>query len=874
MLSPQEIKKLTDAEIDRIPVAERIKIAQHLEQCRNQLRQENAILYYKPVGEEAKRFHLSDKRKRPIIGGNGSSKSETQLVDIVIEMTGIIPLSLKDIYPQERLRPPIAARLIVKSLTNTWEAVIKPKLMYDHWTGLKDGVRGHFGWIPKHMLIKGKWEESWSEKYRTVTLTNGSTLQIMCIDINTPILMSDATWLPLDQVEEGDLVQTRHGPKSVLKTFRYQSQPVFKIKMWGGYELTANDKHRHFLQNGTTKTTSELMVGDCLQIAMYEDLPVDPAESLWKIGWTAIMIGDGTLGGRQAEFTAVGEDSRVINDLPPLPPGCKLVDARKKTCPKNTYRVTLDGPRRDNPLVMSLKKDGLMGKGSATKFVPEWVFRQPPEMIEKFLYWLWLTDGTAYGASNSYYISISQQLASDVQRLLWRVGKKATISKIWHQGGFCPDGVWGYHVITNWNGNTRGVFGQIRSIEPVGLMDVGCLEVEGTHEFIANGVVTGNSHDQDLTDFSGASLHRIGVDEGPKAAVWRENVMRMREGGSISIAMTPPDDESASWDAAWVFELYESGLPGPNQAPDVESFTLFSEDNPYTDKQALADMVRDLTEAQKEVRMHGHFMHLSGRIYPTYSDRSKQWCFQCGKPTLVFEGKQCSACKSENIAAYCHLIEPFQQAFTWPCIMAIDPHPRKPHCVAWYTVSPSDDIYQVAEIEIDDTPVNVKKAVDKLENSLHLRVSRRLMDPNMGESPSTTSVVRHETVKEAFDRVGLRCAMSDDNRTTAQMKIKEYLKVDSRTMQPRFIVFNTCKKTNYQMLHYSWGEWARYTSDQRDPKPVPKDKDSDFPTLLGYVMNDNPSYRSLQGSVNVIRTQAAMNRQKAMRKKEQHHAYT
>ena len=557
MLSPQEINKLTDAEIDRIPVAERIKIGQYLEQCRNQLRQENALLYYKPVGEEAKRFHLSDKRKRPIVGGNGSSKSETQLVDIVIEMTGIIPLSLKDIYPKERLRPPIAARLIVKSLTNTWEAVIKPKLIYDHWTGLKDGVRGHFGWIPKHMLIKGKWEESWSEKYRTCTLTNGSTLQIM-------------------------------------------------------------------------------------------------------------------------------------------------------------------------------------------------------------------------------------------------------------------------------------------------------------------------SHDQDLTDFSGASIHRIGVDEGPKAAVWRENVMRMREGGSISIVMTPPDDVSASWDAAWVFELYESGLPGPNQAPDVESFTLFSEDNPYTDKQALADMVRDLTEAQKEVSMHGHFMHLSGRIYPTYSDRPKQWCLQCGKPTLVFEGKQCSACKSENIVAYCHLIEPFPQAFTWPCIMAIDPHPRKPHCVAWWTISPSDDIYQVAEIEVDDTPGNVKKAVDKLENSLRLRVSRKLMDPNMGESPSTTSAIRHETVKETFDRAGLRCAMADDNRTTAQMKIKEFLKVDSRTMQPRLHIFNTCKKTNYQMLHYSWGEWARYTSDSRDPKPIPKDKDSDFPTLLGYMMNDNPTYRSLQGSVNILRTPAASNRQKYMEKRNQH----
>ena len=179
MLTPQEINKLSPAELDAIPIEERIKIAKYLEQAQAQLRVEQAILFYKPVGPEARRFHLSDKRKRPIVGGNGSSKSETQLVDIVIEMTGIIPVSLKNDYPKERLRPPIHARLIVKSLTNTWESVIKPKLMYDQWTGLKDGVRGHWGWIPKHLLIKGKWEESWSEKYRSLTLTNGSVFQIM-----------------------------------------------------------------------------------------------------------------------------------------------------------------------------------------------------------------------------------------------------------------------------------------------------------------------------------------------------------------------------------------------------------------------------------------------------------------------------------------------------------------------------------------------------------------------------------------------------------------------------------------------------------------------------------------------------------------------
>lgn len=560
MLTIQDINKLSDDEIDKIPVAERIALAHQVEQQRNQLRQEEAILYYKPVGEDARNFHLSNAAQRLLIGGNGSSKSETQLVDLVIEMTGIIPLSLKDIYPKERLRPPIAARLIVKSLTSTWETTIKPKLMYNHWTGLKDGVRGHFGWIPKHLLIKGKWEESWSEKYRILTLTNGSTLQVM-------------------------------------------------------------------------------------------------------------------------------------------------------------------------------------------------------------------------------------------------------------------------------------------------------------------------SHDQDLTDFAGPSLHRVAVDEGPKSALWRENLMRLREGGSISIAMTPPDDESASWDAAWIYEIYDSGLPGPNKVPDIDSFTLFTENNPYIDQEKIEIVSRSFTEAQKEVRMHGRFMHLSGRVYPTYSDRRQYWCFQCNKNVLVLDSKSCSICKSENIILYSHLIEPFAQAFTWPCIMALDPHPRKPHCIAWDVISPSDDIFQVAELEVDDTPTVVKREVYDLERSLNLRVYRRLMDPNMGESPSTASKIRHMTVKQEFDAVGLRCSTNvSDDRFIARMKITEYLKPDPRTMQPRFHIFNTCKKSNYQMTHWSWGEWAKFSSDMKDPKPIPQDKNSDFPTLAGYIMNDNPSFRRAQGSGMAVRTQGAKERDKDMRR-NQHHAH-
>lgn len=496
------------------------------------LRQEKQILFYRPVSDEARKFHFSQAGTKVAIGGNGSSKSEMNLVDCVIEMTGVVPFSLEADYPKERLRPPISARLILQSLTSTWEQTIKPKLQWDHWTGLKDGIHGHWGWIPREFLIKGKWDESWSEKFRTLTLTNGSTLQVM-------------------------------------------------------------------------------------------------------------------------------------------------------------------------------------------------------------------------------------------------------------------------------------------------------------------------SHTQDVQDFASASVHRIVMDEGPKFSVWRENTMRMREGGTISLAMTPPDDESAAWDAAWVFsELYEKGLPGPGKDPDIDSFTLFTEDNPYLAPDFIAKRSKGLTAEQKETRFHGRFMHLGGRIYKDYTDRPQNWCFQCNKTALTAD-KKCADCQSSDISEFCHTVEPFEQAYRWPCLFLLDPHPRKPNMMSWVVVDPSDDLWQIAEMEVDGEPAMVRDRVFDFERSLRLNILGRIIDPNMAGSPAHSAGQRHVTVREEFDAVGLRCALADDAFDVGMKRVREFLKPDPRTKRPRLHIFNTCHITNKQMKNYSWDEWARYSTEQRDPKATPKAKQDDFPTLLRYLANLNPTYAGL-----------------------------
>ena len=142
----------------------------------------------------ARQVHLTNCRTVGIGGGNGSSKTETALVELLIRATGQIPLSLKGVYPREKLRGPIQCRVVVESITTTLVNIILPKLQWWRWNGVSTpgGDKGHWGWIPKHHLIAGEWSKSWSEKYRTLRLyyrdtdtgniLGESTIQFMSYD--------------------------------------------------------------------------------------------------------------------------------------------------------------------------------------------------------------------------------------------------------------------------------------------------------------------------------------------------------------------------------------------------------------------------------------------------------------------------------------------------------------------------------------------------------------------------------------------------------------------------------------------------------------------------------------------------------------------
>ncbi len=353
------------------------------------------------------------------------------------------------------------------------------------------------------------------------------------------------------------------------------------------------------------------------------------------------------------------------------------------------------------------------------------------------------------------------------------------------------------------------------------------------------------SYDQDPTDFASGTFHIVMHDEPPPYPIWRENQSRTLDvDGQILLAMTWPDDPAIAVD--WIFdEIYDKGKPTPNKDPTIDWFDLYTLDNIHLDAEAVAAKTESWSDEQKRVRLYGQPIRFSNRIHPLFTDHDTTWCFHCGKTIIAVRGR-CPSCEGEDFIAFNHVQE-FDTAHHWPTLFLLDPHPRKPHMFSWVQVDPSDDLWQVAEAQVDGDPAEVAKVIFEMEESLGLTVAVRLVDPNMGRSPA--SARRNITWQDEFEEANLPCDLADDS-DVGRARVNEFLKPDPYRLQPRLHVHSRCSVTIYQMKRYSWDEHKLRVD--RDVKQKPRNKYDDYPTLLKYALNHEPRFTWLHQGAPII----------------------
>jgi len=363
------------------------------------------------------------------------------------------------------------------------------------------------------------------------------------------------------------------------------------------------------------------------------------------------------------------------------------------------------------------------------------------------------------------------------------------------------------------------------------------------------GTIQFNSYDQEREQLSGSSIHLTVFDELPPKSHYTECKLRLLDtGGQLIIAMTPPT-ESSGISAAWVYDdLYEPGMAGHH---DIAAFEFFTEHNAILGAEEVRWIAAGLTEEERQVRLYGRFLHLSGLIHPLFTTATRQWCVTCDRPVAAITAGMCPGCGQESLLPFTHVVEPFEWPRRWPVVFLIDPHPRKPSACTWTAVDEQDQWLQVGELEASGTAEETKSAIDAYEDRHDLRPALRLMDPNAAEC-ANDKVERGWTMRREFDRVGLRCDKAIDSYGVGVHRVNEALRPDPLTRLPRWQVFSTCERTIHDLTRYTWDEWSRH-EDLKSPKPKPRDKYKDFADCLRYFVMAQTTFRGLHRGREVVR---------------------
>ncbi len=182
--------------------------------------QEDKLDIYRPNSGVITKFHKSPARNRSIISGNRGGKTAALCVEAVIKATGIIPESLKGIYPERRLRVPAMVRLCAVDYENGVYKIVEPEFKR---------------WLPKGMIAR-------QDKVKhTIELKNGSVIEFMSYAQPIPKFGGVARdFVGYDEIPPPDVVK-----ENVMRTIDrggdqvYSFTPVIHERDVGG--ITTNN---------------------------------------------------------------------------------------------------------------------------------------------------------------------------------------------------------------------------------------------------------------------------------------------------------------------------------------------------------------------------------------------------------------------------------------------------------------------------------------------------------------------------------------------------------------------------------------------------------------------------------------------------------
>jgi hypothetical protein len=318
------------------------------------------------------------------------------------------------------------------------------------------------------------------------------------------------------------------------------------------------------------------------------------------------------------------------------------------------------------------------------------------------------------------------------------------------------------------------------------------------------------THEQDTMQFEGWSGHWVWCDEPPPRDKYIASLRGLVDfDGRLWITATPI---SEPW-------LYDEIIL--NTARNAWHIAVSIYDNPYLSEKAIKEFEVSLTPEEKEARIHGKFLHLSGRIYKEFD-------------TGV------------------HVIDKLPQGNeNWPVYFVMDPADRRRQHGIWAKIDPFGTIYIFDELAKEGTIKETSREIlfrEKVRYNINPSDVIRIIDPNKGNTPDAVTGLK---LKQNYGLNGVYFMETDVNDDIAlgHIAVRERLHWDhtkplDATNHPKlYFVLGTTKECVKQLLSYVWDEWKGSLRAGRAEKEKPKDINKDLPDCIRYLCVYNPHFQ-------------------------------
>lgn len=308
------------------------------------------------------------------------------------------------------------------------------------------------------------------------------------------------------------------------------------------------------------------------------------------------------------------------------------------------------------------------------------------------------------------------------------------------------------------------------------------------------------THEQSTDQFEGWKGHLAWFDEPPP----RDKYVATLRGlvdfqGKCWLTLTPLTQP-------WVYDEIYTRSDGEK----VFVVTTDIRNNPHLSLEAIEQFERNLSEEEKEARLHGRFLHLTGLVYKEFD------------PMI-------------------HICEPIKPKTHWTRYFAIDPHERNPTACMWFAVDQQDNHWVYDELWLPDMDIEmIAHAIHVQEGELTPKI--RLIDPH---NDKDNAIAGGFNIRRELMKYGIYCERANSDPALGKSRIRAALKPKYshilKTEIPQLRIARNCTQTIYEFQHYLWDAHRR-NKEEFEPKEQVKKKHDHFMDCLRYIYNFGPRY--------------------------------